>query len=276
MVAGSNPARGSYANKPMQDRVKISTSLEKYLKNLQLEQLFRKLGASNPEILAKEIEHFTTKEAEKRDKIVINYFGENGVNQIVSTITKILLVSPKLPAKAKVLDVGAGSGFFTVKIAEKLHAEFPTVSLYAMDLTPAMLLSLAKKKGNITPFIGIAENIESSIKEAKKFFNIPYKFDAIFSTLMLHHSTQPEKVFKSLKQALKSKGKAMVVDLCEHGFQEFKTEMGDVHLGFKPENIYKVARKYFSEVKVEKLPGICCECSGRSARIFVATMQNHP
>jgi SAM-dependent methyltransferase len=275
-VAGSNPARGSYANKPMQDRVKISTILEKYLKNLQLEQLFRKLGASNPEILAKEIEHFTTKEAEKRDKIVINYFGENGVNQIVSTITKILLVSPKLPAKAKVLDVGAGSGFFTAKIAEKLHAEFPTVSLYAMDLTPAMLLSLAKKKGNITPFIGIAENIESSIKEAKKFFNIPFKFDAIFSTLMLHHSTQPEKVFKSLKQALKSKGKAIVVDLCEHGFEEFKTEMGDVHLGFKPENIYKMARKYFSEVKVEKLPGICCECSGRSARIFVATMQNHP
>jgi SAM-dependent methyltransferase len=260
----------------MQDRVKISTSLEKYLKNLQLEQLFRKLGASNPEILAKEIEHFTTKEAEKRDKIVINYFGENGVNQIVSTITKILLVSPKLPAKAKVLDVGAGSGFFTAKIAEKLHAEFPTVSLYAMDLTPAMLLSLAEKKANITPFIGIAENIESSIKEAKKFFNIPFKFDAIFSTLMLHHSTQPEKVFKSLKQALKKRGKAMVVDLCEHGFEEFKTEMGDVHLGFKPENIYKMARKYFSEVKVEKLPGICCECSGRSARIFVATMQNHP
>ena len=168
-VAGSNPARGSYANKHIQDRVKISTSLEKYLKNLQLEQLFRKLGASNPEILAKEIEHFTTKEAEKRDEIVINYFGESGVNRIVDTITKLLLVSPKLPAKAKVLDVGAGSGFFTVKIAEKIHTKLQ-VSLYAMDLTPAMLLSLAEKKANITPFIGIAENIEGSIKEAKKLF----------------------------------------------------------------------------------------------------------
>jgi hypothetical protein len=51
--------------------------------------------------------------------------------------------------------------------------------------------------------------------------------------------------------------------------------MGDVHLGFKPENVYEMARKYFSEVKVEKLPGICCECSGRSARIFVAVMQNY-
>jgi len=258
----------------MQDRVRISINLEKYLKNLQLGQLFRKLGTSNPEILAKEIEHFTTREAEKRDKIVINYFGENGVNRIVDTITKILLAS-KLPAKAKLLDVGAGSGFFTVKIAEKIRAKLPTASLYAMDLTPAMLLSLAKKKANITPFIGIAENIEGSIKEAKKLFNIPFKFDAIFSTLMLHHSTYPEKVFKSLKQVLKKKGKAIVVDLCEHGFEEFRTEMSDVHLGFKPENVYEMAIKYFSEVKVEELPGICCECSGRSARIFVATMQNY-
>jgi SAM-dependent methyltransferase len=144
-----------------------------------------------------------------------------------------------------------------------------------MDLTPAMLLSLAEKKANITPFIGIAENIEGSMKEAKKFFNIPHKFDAIFSTLMLHHSTQPEKIFKSLKQALKKRGKAIVVDLCEHGFEEFKTEMGDVHLGFKPKNVYEMARKYFLEAEVKKLPGICCECSGRSARIFVATMQNY-
>jgi ubiquinone/menaquinone biosynthesis C-methylase UbiE len=60
--------------------------------------------------------------------------------------------------------VGAGSGFFTAKIAEEIHAEFPMVSFYAMDLTPAMLLSLAKKKVNITPFIGVAENIGSSIK----------------------------------------------------------------------------------------------------------------
>jgi SAM-dependent methyltransferase len=144
-----------------------------------------------------------------------------------------------------------------------------------MDLTPAMLLSLAKKKANITPFIGIAENIEGSITEARKFFKIPYKFDAIFSTLMLHHSTKPQKVFKSLKQVLKEKGKGIVIDLCEHGFEEFKTEMGDVHLGFKPENVYKMARKYFSEVKVEKLRGICCESSGRSAEILVISMQNH-
>ena len=258
----------------MWDRINISTNLGKYLNQLQLEQFFKKLGASNPEILAKEIEHFTTKEAEKRDKIIINYFGESGVNRIVNTITKILLAHPKLKANAKVLDIGAGTGFFTIKIAKKIRAKLPKIFFYAMDLTPAMLLSLERKGADITAFMGMAENIEGSLKEARKYFNVPYKFDAIFSTLMLHHSIHPKKVFKSLKDALKKKGKVIVIDLCEHGSEEFKTEMGDVHLGFKPESVHEMAREYFSKVKVEKMPRICCECSGRSAEIFVACMQN--
>jgi SAM-dependent methyltransferase len=186
-----------------------------------------------------------------------------------------LLSPPKLPENTVVLDVGAGSGFFTAKIAQKIHVTNPNAAFYALDITPAMLLSLEKKNANITPFIGIAENIKGSIKEARKHFKIPYKFDAVFSTLMLHHSTQPEKVFKNIQTVLKKKGKAIVVDLCEHKFEEFKTEMGDIHLGFKPEKIYQIAQKHFPKVKVEKMPGICCECSGRSAEIFFVTMQNH-
>jgi len=241
---------------------------------LQLERLFKKLGASDPKILAETVEHFTTKEAEKRDEIVIGYFGRKGINRIVNTIAQYILKPPNLPPNLQILDVGAGTGFFTIKIAKKLQAKIPRFSLYAMDLTPAMLSSLAKKNANITPFIGNAENIQGSIEQARNYFNIPYKFDAIFSTLMLHHSTQPEKVFKSFKVALEKNGKAVIVDLCEHDFKEFKTEMSDVHLGFKPENVQEMAQRYFSKVKVEKMPGICCECSGRSAEIFVAFMQN--
>jgi SAM-dependent methyltransferase len=252
----------------------MSVSFENYIEQLRLRNLFKKLGASNPNILAKTVEHFTTKEAEKRDKIVVSYFGHDGVSRIVTTITDLLLDSPSLSTEAAVLDIGAGTGFFTTKIATKVHAKIPNVSFYAMDLTPAMLLSLAKKKTNITPFIGIAENLESSIKEARKHFNIPQKFDAIFSTLMLHHSTQPEKIFKNLKETLKENGKAIIIDLCEHSFEEFRTEMGDVYLGFDPEKIREIAANYFPEVKVEKMPGISCECSGRAAEIFVAFMQN--
>jgi len=254
----------------------MAASFEEYAKSLRIEQFFKRLGATNPTVLAQEVEHFTTKEAEKRDKIVLNYFGEDGINRIANTIADLLLSPPRPPKGAKVLDVGAGTGFFTVRIAEKTRAKLSGATFYAMDLTPAMLLSLSKKRADITPFVGIAENIHGSIREARKHFNIPYKFDAVFSTLMLHHNTRPEKVFKSIRTVLKKKGKAIVVDLCEHGFEEFRTEMGDVHLGFDPEKICEMARKHFPEVKVEKLPGIHCECSGRSAEIFFATMQNRP
>jgi hypothetical protein len=39
-----------------------------------------------------------------------------------------------------------------------------------MDMTPAMLLSLVKKGADVQPFIGLAENLEGSIKEARRYF----------------------------------------------------------------------------------------------------------
>ena len=142
-----------------------------------------------------------------------------------------------------------------------------------MDATPAMLLALENKKAGITAFLGLAENIEASTKEARAYAEIPDRFDAVFSTLMLHHSIEPEKTFESIKKILRSNGKAIILDLCEHKFEEFKTEMGDVHLGFKFDYVRKMAEARFSAVEIEKMPGIGCSCSGRSAEIFVVSMR---
>ena len=220
------------------------------------------------------MEHFTSKEADKRDAIVLGYFGETGVNRIVEAITNRLLSPPTFRTRSKVLDVGAGSGSFTIKIAERIRNRIPKVAFYAMDATPAMLLTLQKKNAEITPFLGTAENIEASIKEAKAYAKIPPKFDAVFSTLMLHHSIKPEKVFENIKKVLKKNGRAIILDLCEHKFDEFKTEMNDVHLGFKLENVRRMAEKHFTQVEVEKIPGINCSHSGRSAELFVVSMRN--
>lgn len=252
----------------------MSSNFAQYVKSLDLEQFFNKLGVANPEALAKSVRHFTAKEGDKRDAIVQGYFGDEGINRIVEAVTERLLASPTLPIGSKVLDVGAGSGFFTVKIAERISHAVPNVAFYAMDATPAMLLTLAKKKASIVPFLGVAENIKTSINEAKIYAEIPAKFDAVFSTLMLHHSVNPEKVFESVSAVLTKNGKAVILDLCEHKFEEFKTEMGDVHLGFKLDHIQKMAKAYFTTVKIEKMCGICCSHSGRSAELFAASMQD--
>ena len=111
-----------------------------------------------------------------------------------------MLSPPKLKSNANILDVGAGSGFFTIKVADRLHQYLPRASFYAMDITPAMLRILARKTISITPFLGVAENITGSIRCARKYLDVPEKFDAIFSTLTLHHCLNIEKVFESIKK----------------------------------------------------------------------------
>jgi ubiquinone/menaquinone biosynthesis C-methylase UbiE len=249
----------------------MSSTLEKYFEIVKPEDFFRKLNAENPQTLANAVAHFSVKEAEKRDAITLSYFGEEGAKRIVDAVTERLV--PSLQAGSKVLDVGAGSGFFTAKIANAVRGKVPNSSFYAMDATPAMLLALEKNHAELTPFWGIAENIEGSLKQAGLYVQVPEQFDAVFSTLMLHHSAVPKKVFDSLKRILAPNGTAVVLDLCEHNFEEFRTELADVHLGFKLDYIKGLAEEEFSNVHVAKIPGISCSSSGRSAEIFVVSMK---
>jgi len=48
---------------------------------------------------------------------------------------------------------------------------------------------------------------------------------------------------------------------------------GDIHLGFDLESIREMATKHFSIIKIEKIGGIHCECSGRSIEIFAAFLE---
>ena len=238
-----------------------------------MKQLLKELEVSDSKSLLETIKHFTLKEAEKRDKILMGYFGEKGINLIVDSISSHVLDSkPKLKPNAKILDVGAGSGLFTTKVADKVKNKLPEASFYAMDATPIMLKMIVKKASAVQPFLGVAENITKSAQVARRHINLPLKFDAVFSTLMLHHCVDIQKVFKSVREVLKANGKAIVVDMCKHDFVEFREEMGDVHLGFEVAQIKKAAKTAFTYVSVDKLPGICCSSSGRSAELFVAYM----
>ena len=248
------------------------TIFEDYLKSVEIPKLLKELGVPKIEALMEEVKHFTEKEAERRDKIVLSYFGENGIKRIIDSVVQGLLSPPKLKENAKVLDVGAGSGFFTMKVVDKLRRYLPKAAFYAMDLTPAMLRMLTRKTSEITSFLGVAENVRGSVEHARKYLDVPEKFDAIFSTLMLHHCLDIGRVFESFRKAVDIDGKAVVVDLCKHSFEEFREEMGDIHLGFEPELIKEKAEKHFSKVQVKKIPGICCTNSGRSAELFIAVM----
>lgn len=250
--------------------------LRDYLMNFDLSAFLDHIVVRERELLLGEVEHFTEREAERRDEIALGYFGEEGVERIVDAIVHLLLSPPSPGEGARVLDAGAGTGFFTLRVAEALHPHLPRLSLYAMALTSAILLSLVEKGVGILPFVGLLEDIPGSVEYARRMLPIPRGFDAIFSTLTLHHCLHPEEAFESLSKSLVEGGRAVIVDLCEHPFEEFREEMGDIHLGFDPREVRAMALRFFDEVEVERLPGICCESSGRSAELFVASMRRRP
>lgn len=148
------------------------SNFQHYLQTVRFSELLKELRVQNFDALTEQIGHFTEKEAERRDEIVLSYFGAKGIQSIIDHISDCLLSPPGLRDSAKILDVGAGTGFFTIRIAQRLRRRLPQFSFYAMDITPAMLLALVKKTTDIIPFLGAAEDISASIKLA----GITWKF----------------------------------------------------------------------------------------------------
>lgn len=239
---------------------------------IELKGLIKSLGYKDADLISRQLRHFTEKEAERRDEIVTEYLGKEGIEKVVSTLSHEV-VSAKQGKGLSVLDVGAGVGTFTVPMAERVRLMVPEAKFYALDVTPAMLEVLAKRAPCMKTFLGIAENIKDSVELWKGRLSLPVKFDAITSVLTLHHCRNIGKVFQSFGKVLKRKGRAIVIDLCRHTFHEFTEEMGDYHLGFELDAVRKASMPYFQEVSTNKLHGICCSSSDMSAELFLSIMK---
>ncbi len=155
---------------------------------IDMKRFLKELRVSNPETLEEATKYFSEKEASTRSKILRGYFGEEGINTIIETTAKELT---SLQEGSNILDIGAGTGFFTTAIKRRLDKE---LNFYAMDVTKAMLLAGFKdmEKDRIVPFLGLAEQIKESIKLSNLYYErlkvrIPSIYQGILSILTLHH-----------------------------------------------------------------------------------------
>lgn len=246
-------------------------------------ELRARIALPETETHKRNVQHFTEEaRARKRDKIVMEkYLGKVGINTVANEVTKNL---QKLRKGLAILDVGAGTGLFTVKIARKLAN--PYIDFYALDMTFAMLYAIAEKLAevrnvSIRPLYGFAERISESTDASKKVYEplgvmLPSRFDTIISILTLHHCENPFEIFNSMKKAMKYRGKLILVDLCKHNIEEYK-EMGDVHLGFEPDEIRSELGRIFSVERVEKIGVKCKEIAAKckeSGDLFIAVAEN--
>ncbi|WP_363351809.1 class I SAM-dependent methyltransferase [Methylocystis echinoides] len=113
-----------------------------------------------------------------------------------------LLDALKLPANASVADIGAGTGYFSVRIAKRA----PQGKVFAADVEKDMVRYLgerAKREGlsNVTP-----------VQAAPDTANLPEPVDVILLVDTYHHIGNRVDYFKMLQSSLKPGGKLVIVD----------------------------------------------------------------
>ncbi|HUQ75593.1 MAG TPA: class I SAM-dependent methyltransferase [Burkholderiales bacterium] len=107
-----------------------------------------------------------------------------------------------LPQDAVVADVGAGTGYFAVRLARML----PQGKVYAVDLEADMVQHLAQraKREKLANVIAV----QSAPDDTK----LPEKVDLALLVDVYHHIGDRERYFGKLKDALKPGGRIAIVD----------------------------------------------------------------
>lgn len=108
----------------------------------------------------------------------------------------------KLAPGAAVADVGAGTGYFSARLATML----PKGKVYAVDVEPDMVKHLAERaKREGKPNM---QAVQGAFDDPK----LPEKVDLILFVDVHHHIDAREKYFRNLRDSLKPGGRVAIID----------------------------------------------------------------
>ncbi len=107
-----------------------------------------------------------------------------------------------LKPNAVVADIGAGTGYFSVRLANML----PEGKVYAVDLEPDMVKYLAEraKREKRENMIAVAAATDDP--------RLPEKADLVLLVDVYHHVDDRERYFRNLRGALKPGGRVAIID----------------------------------------------------------------
>jgi len=108
----------------------------------------------------------------------------------------------KLPPDAIVADVGAGTGYFSARLATML----PKGKVYAVDVEPDMVKHLAERAQREG-----RKNMQA-VQGAPADAKLPEKADLILFVDVHHHIDQREQYFRKLRASLKPGGRVAIID----------------------------------------------------------------
>jgi len=107
-----------------------------------------------------------------------------------------------LKPDAIVADIGAGTGYFSVRLARAL----PAGKIYATDIEPAMVQHLAARAKRDD--LANMHAVQSTLEEAR----LPEKVDLALFVDVYHHIDDRSRYFARLKDSLKPGGRVAIVD----------------------------------------------------------------
>ena len=107
-----------------------------------------------------------------------------------------------LPGDASVADIGAGTGYFSARLASMLQAG----RVYAVDLEPAMVEHLAERARRE----GLANLLP--VQAAPGSPRLPAKVDLVLIVDTYHHIEARERYFGALRKSLQPGGRVAIID----------------------------------------------------------------
>lgn len=133
-----------------------------------------------------------------------------------------------------VADIGAGSGWFTVRAAQRVG---PAGTVYAEDINPQAVEAIdarvrKERLGNVRTILGTPDDLKLT----------PKSVDAVLMLKVYHEIAHPVPVMRELRETLKPGAKVGIIDRngngSDHGLDRkvVEQEMGDA--GFRVEGRY--------------------------------------
>ena len=127
----------------------------------------------------------------------------------------------QLTSGMKVADIGAGTGYFSMRLAK-----VPGVSVFAVDIEPKMVEYLQQRAHKEH-----AMNVTAVLAGASSP-NLPEPVDVILVVDTYHHLPTRPAYFRELRKSLKPGGRIAIVD-----FRKDAPEGPPVHFRFTPQQI---------------------------------------
>ena len=127
----------------------------------------------------------------------------------------------QLKSGMKVADIGAGTGYFSTRLAR-----VPGVSVFAVDIEPKMIEYLKQRaqKEGLSNITGVIAGAASP--------NLPEPVDVILIVDTYHHLPNRAAYFRDLRKSLRPGGRIAIVD-----FRKDAPEGPPVHFRFTPQQI---------------------------------------